>query len=171
MDGDLPPSAVVPHDDELSRLRARVAELEAQRAGSHHATDPPATIPAQSNQLVACHSGGVEKGANIFVECFWWHEDRNFDRRCRVGIENFAAICSVLTRFITLWREARTGCGVCELVRRHSRVFQRVNRVDDGASDAGVADEVGPVEVVPLPFELPQREALFVVLPEAFDER
>ena len=30
---------------------------------------------------------------------------------------------------------------------------------DDGASDAGVAEEVGPVEVVPLPFDLPQREA------------
>ena len=49
---DHPVGGVVPHEDELSRLRARVAELEAQRAGSHHATDPPATIPAQSAEEI-----------------------------------------------------------------------------------------------------------------------
>ena len=41
---DPPGGGVVPHDDELSRLRAAVAELEAQRVGSQHAT----TVPAQS---------------------------------------------------------------------------------------------------------------------------
>ena len=49
---DHPVGGVVPHEDELSRLKARVAELEAQRAGSHHATDPPATIPAQSAEEI-----------------------------------------------------------------------------------------------------------------------
>ena len=32
--------------------------------------------------------------------------------------------------------------------------------LDDGASDAGVAEEVGPVETVLIPFEMPQHEAI-----------
>ena len=40
------------HDDELSRLRARIRELEAQRSDTQNPMDPPATVPAQSAEEI-----------------------------------------------------------------------------------------------------------------------
>ena len=62
-----------------------------------------------------------------------------------------------------MWREARYGLRSVRVGEAsHPGPFSEsdTESLDDGASDAGVAEEVGPVEVVPLPFELPQREAI-----------
>ena len=156
---------VVPHNDEVSRLQARVAELEAQRvwhAASHRSTCNCPSPVSRRNQPCACHGGGVEKGADILVvrggtaaRCFWGNEDRDSNRRCRVGVKNFPAFCTVLMRFTTVWREARCGSRSVRVGEAsHPGPFSESDTegLDDGA---GVA-----VEVVPLPFELPQREAI-----------
>ena len=66
-------------------------------------------------------------------------------------------------RFTTVWREATYGLrSVRDGEASHPGPFSEsdTESLDDGASTQ-VAEEVGPVEVPPLPFELPQREAAF----------
>ena len=65
--------------------------------------------------------------------------------------------------FLAVWREARHGLRsmrVGEALHPGPASESDTESLDDGASDAGVAEEVGPVEAVPVPFETPQREAI-----------